>query len=548
MNTKATSYVSMLLAFCLTVFASVKCSNPLETDYNPEFLKQSETFTLEKAMSAFKEEYNEVITISHEKTSLESPFVWESGDILPIWKIAEHYGNQDNSTEYFIVPILTSKNYYVSCGNNNDTKLIKCRQELLIANKKLSGKTISSILFHIPAVNSESENDNKSHFSGLIVYTNLRGTFKKIERYEDGNIVDGIYFGEKESTIAKERHLILINQIMEGTTIIKLGDLSITSRSNPTDTVEFNDTITGSYCTGDKYPDQWWLSSEFWFYNEGTGQWEFCPDSTYNGPYPDLNENTSGGNGGGIPKDIGSKIENGQGGSPSHNQNRPTDCSEHFGSPDYYIKRYEDYCRRHNIKTKPEIYYISYGYKYCAQFNDLKERKVLSAQGEEWVDKTKIILQKELEQIIMANPSIEDNIEELTRAAFKTHPKAYIEGGILQLSLIDKLKIVLAIDYKDLISDLGREQVQTVISAQIEYYKNQTYDTIRDAMDLSNNCKHIKQMLQDYTNDGSITRSGIYEENERKYQDIVELLLGEIIGYFYDNVEGFEINDLYNVE
>lgn len=85
MNTKATSYVSMLLFICLTVFASVKCSNPLETDYDPESLKQSETFTLEKAMSAFNEKYNEAITITHEKTSFESPFVWESGDIIPIW-------------------------------------------------------------------------------------------------------------------------------------------------------------------------------------------------------------------------------------------------------------------------------------------------------------------------------------------------------------------------------------------------------------------------------------------------------------------------------
>lgn len=542
MNTKATSYVSMLLAFCLTVFASVKCSNPLETDYDPEFLKQSETFTLEKAMSAFKEEYNEVITISHEKTSLESPFVWESGDILPIWKIAEHYGNQDNSTEYFIVPILTSKNYYVSCGNNNDTKLIKCRQELLIANKKLSGKTISSILFHIPAVNSESENDNKSHFSGLIVYTNLRGTFKKIERYEDGNIVDGIYFGEKESTIAKERHLILINQIMEGTTIIKLGDLSITSRSNPTDTVEFNDTITGSYCTGDKYPDQWWLSSEFWFYNEGTGQWEFCPDSTYNGPYPDLNENTSGGNGGGTPKDIGSNIENGQGGNSSYSQNRLADCSKYFGTKQYYLERYNNYRIRYN-KENPDIYYMSYGYEYCNNFEILRDKNTTSESLKEWIDRTIILLQEKLEAQIQANPTIESNLNNLTEAAFKSHPEAYIEGGILQLDMIDKLKIVTTIKFKDIISQLGREQVAAVVSAQIRYYIKHPSDAARDAEYVKDNWDEIKQILYDYATKDNATRSGQFDEDNYIYYDLIELVFGEMICYFYETIDGFEIND-----
>lgn len=44
-----------------------------------------------------------------------------------------------------------------------------------------------------------------------------------------------------------------------------------------------------------------------------------------------------------------------------------------------------------------------------------------------------------MEALIRENPTIEDNLENLTTAAFKTHPKAYIEGGILQLEILDKM-------------------------------------------------------------------------------------------------------------
>lgn len=162
---------------------------------------------------------------------------------------------------------------------------------------------------------------------------------------------------------------------MEGITVFKVGVPSVTLRSAPTDTVEINDTIAGSICIGDCSPDQWWLDSDDWYYNQDTGKWEFCPDSSYTGDYPWPEDNNSGGNGGGTPTNTGSSgAEHGSGNSnPSHDPNLPADYLKDIGTIDYYIKRHDDYCRRNNIKSKPEIYYISYGYKYCKKFDELKK-------------------------------------------------------------------------------------------------------------------------------------------------------------------------------
>lgn len=373
---KTTHYLSVLLTTCVTLSASSACSDSLDADRTAGRNRPdgNEGFTLEMAKSAFDKEYDEAKKGPMDETYFESPFVWESGDILPVWKLAERH--EDTSTEYFSVPALASRRYYVSHESEKNTGLIKCRQELLIS-RNASGKTTSRIVFYIPIDNAQSD-DDRNNFSGLLVYTNLKGKFKKIERYEKGAIVNGVYFGEKESAIAKERHFILINQIMEGLTVFKVGKPYIVSRSNPLDTVEINDTITGSICVGDRYPDQWWLDSDDWYYNQDSGKWEFCPDTSYTGPddYPWTDDNNSGGGGGGgTPTNTGnSGVEHGSGNStPSHDPNRPADCSKEIGTSNYYIERYRNYCRRYHVDSKPEIYYISYGYEYCDRFERLMD-------------------------------------------------------------------------------------------------------------------------------------------------------------------------------
>lgn len=355
MNRKTTHYISVLLTACVTLLAGGSCGDSLDADQTIERIQPdgNEGFTLEKAKSAFEAEYDGAVKVPMDETHFESPFVWESGDILPVWKLAERH--EDVNTDYFSVPILTSRRYYATCESRNDADLIKCRQELLIS-RKASGKTTSRIVFHIPTDNTRPD-DDRTHFTGLLVYTDLNGKFRKIERYENGTLVNGVYFGEKESAIAGERHFILVNQIMEGITVFKVGVPSVTLRSAPTDTVEINDTIAGSICIGDRSPDQWWLDSDDWYYNQDTGKWEFCPDSSYTGDYPWPEDNNSGGNGVGTPTNTGSSgAEHGSGNSnPSHDPNLPADCSGEIGTPNYYLARYDDYKSRNNNIENPEI-------------------------------------------------------------------------------------------------------------------------------------------------------------------------------------------------
>lgn len=412
MISKIAHYLSVPLTLCLTLLASGACSDFLDADRTTEKVQQGANngFTLEKAKSVFEAEYDDAMKVPMDEVGFESPFVWESGDILPVWKLAERH--EDVNTEYFSVPILTSTRYYATSESGKNTDLIKSRQELLIS-RKASGKTTSRIVFHIPTDNTQSD-DDRTHFTGLLVYTNLNGKFRKIEKYENGVLVNGVYFGEKESYMAGERHFILVNQIMEGITIFKAGSPSVTLRSAPTE--EIYDTITGSICI-DRNPDRWWLDPAFWFYNQGTGEWEFCPDTSYVG-----SDSTywPGGNGGHTSTDSGnSGTEHGSGNNdPSYDPNRPADCSKDIGTSNYYIERYRNYCRRYHVDSKPEIYYISYGYEYCERFKRLMDTEETSEALKDWIDKTLKLLQEKLEAQIRANPTIESDLKNLTKVAF----------------------------------------------------------------------------------------------------------------------------------
>ena len=543
MNRKTTHYISVLLTACVTLLAGGSCGDSLDADQTIERIQPdgNEGFTLEKAKSAFEAEYDGAVKVPMDETHFESPFVWESGDILPVWKLAERH--EDVNTDYFSVPILTSRRYYATCESRNDADLIKCRQELLIS-RKASGKTTSRIVFHIPTDNTRPD-DDRTHFTGLLVYTDLNGKFRKIERYENGTLVNGVYFGEKESAIAGERHFILVNQIMEGITVFKVGVPSVTLRSAPTDTVEINDTIAGSICIGDRSPDQWWLDSDDWYYNQDTGKWEFCPDSSYTGDYPWPEDNNSGGNGVGTPTNTGSSgAEHGSGNSnPSHDPNLPADCSGEIGTPNYYLARYDDYKSRNNNIENPEIYYISYGYKYCERFESLRNTEGTSEALKDWIDKTTTLLQEKLEAQIKANPTIESDLDNLMRMAFKTHPEAYIEGGLFQLNMTDKIKIITTIKFEDLVSRLGREQIADVVNAQIGYYIKHPSEAVRDARYMKENWSEIQQILHDYVFKDNVTRSGQFDETDYPYYDFMELVFGEVICYFYETVDGFELND-----
>lgn len=163
----------------------------------------------------------------------------------------------------------------------------------------------------------------------------------------------------------------------------------------------------------------------------------------------------------------------------------------------------------------------------------------MSDKGKEWVNKTLLLLQKEMEKIIQADPSIENDASKLKRAAFKTHPSSYIKGGILALNMSDKISIMLTIDYGDLMDPLGRQQVMSVCAEQIKYYFSHPLQAYSDAMYLKNNWHTVVTQLSNHIS--LATRSNNVEAELR--QELIELLLGEQINYFYDTIDGFELPD-----
>lgn len=81
------------------------------------------------------------------------------------------------------------------------------------------------------------------------------------------------------------------------------------------------------------------------------------------------------------------------GGSSDNTPIRPVDCSSFYGKPEYYERRYADYIKRYKNEDKG-IYYIEYGLYYCNKFLDLKGSGKMSVDGNKWIDKTLVLLQK----------------------------------------------------------------------------------------------------------------------------------------------------------
>ncbi len=525
-----------LLAFCISLGVLFSCGDTLVID-KPEAVGPEEScqnFTIEEAMAVFSDEYDGSSNISDQVTVSDSPFVWESGIVVPVWKAAECHFIQGREESY-VVPMLSSVRYYASMGE--DGTLVRCDQNLIVSKNVNSGRTSLRIVFSIPEDDLKRSRPS-SGFSGLLVYTDLSGKFMKIEKYAGGEMCDGVYFSESESEIAMERHKLFINRIMEGITVFKVNSLQIETRCPaPGDTVEYNDSINPSYCNGNCFPDLWWQNPDFDFENDTISP----TDTTGGDDYPWGGGESGGGGGGAAGSGGNTRPPKNNGGSSDKTPIKPVDCSSFYGKPEYYERRYADYIKRYKNEDK-SIYYIEYGLYYCNKFLDLKGSGKMSVDGNKWIDKTLVLLQEKLEYQVQSNPELEKNLDLLAVAAFKTHPEAYIEGGFLQLPLMDKLRIVETVRWKDLTSKLGREQINEVVKAQVEYYIKHPYERAFDAYYMMNNWDPIKQLLFDYCSIDLLTRSSSQDEVHERYTVLCNLLFDEIVTCFYDTVDGFDIN------
>ncbi|HDR8859947.1 TPA: hypothetical protein QDA74_003362 [Burkholderia territorii] len=134
-------------------------------------------------------------------------------------------------------------------------------------------------------------------------------------------------------------------------------------------------------------------------------------------------------------------------------------------SSDSDWSRHGNFMMRHiGCGHKPPDYYISYGYYYCSDYGaNLYPR--LSPQGKAWLNKARKLLQVNMEDglnqnmmgdtIQMASPTpgnggvdmkwpqfeLEMNTEKFKEFAFKTHPMAYLDGGLADLPIMDLVRI-----------------------------------------------------------------------------------------------------------
>ncbi|OLL27374.1 hypothetical protein BTH42_33285 [Burkholderia sp. SRS-W-2-2016] len=128
--------------------------------------------------------------------------------------------------------------------------------------------------------------------------------------------------------------------------------------------------------------------------------------------------------------------------------------------------RHSNFMMRHiGCGHKPPVYYVSYGYFYCSNYG-AKLKPTLSPAGKEWLDNARFFLQWYMERGLEQN-MLGDKIEIASKRpgngsvklpvpqyrleldnkqfkdfAFKTHPLAYLDGGLADLQFPDLKEIM----------------------------------------------------------------------------------------------------------
>jgi len=166
---------------------------------------------------------------------------------------------------------------------------------------------------------------------------------------------------------------------------------------------------------------------------------------------------------------------------------------------DYYKDRAQDFKNRNPGKAIP-TYYLGYGNKYIHRFTE-ETKATLSPEGQKWLDDALHNLQVAMELKLtktVEGKTIELNNKRFTDFAFDSHVEAYEKAGVLKLPIMDKMKILLTPDAKDLFSNRGLEQATLIAKHQIEYYIKHPAFAIQQAKEVKENFGMIITMVHDY--------------------------------------------------
>jgi hypothetical protein len=142
-----------------------------------------------------------------------------------------------------------------------------------------------------------------------------------------------------------------------------------------------------------------------------------------------------------------------------------------LGSTGYYAWRNENFLLRCKLcgktATAPD-YYLDYGNKYATRF-PTEVRPKLSPQGQDWLDKTFLLLQIATEGLLVKNDEAEFDGRAFRRQLFGLHAEVYEVSGFFELPFRDKWTVFRALDLRDVVSDEGREQIALIGKAYLKY-------------------------------------------------------------------------------
>lgn len=148
---------------------------------------------------------------------------------------------------------------------------------------------------------------------------------------------------------------------------------------------------------------------------------------------------------------------------PRGSSAKPTDVPT--GTLEYYRQRLNDFVAR-NPGVQPPPYYLDYGDRYVRAFSALGPED-LSPAGLAWRDKTLEALQKSIETFARKDQAdfarLERDPDGFKKFAYATHPKAYLDSGLLDLPAQDLITIMTVPELGDLLNAEGLKQVFEVM-------------------------------------------------------------------------------------
>ncbi|MFN3151569.1 CARDB domain-containing protein [Bremerella sp.] len=243
----------------------------------------------------------------------------------------------------------------------------------------------------------------------------------------------------------------------------------------------------------------------------------------------------------------------------------PTPYDGTFGDARYYRFRHQDFLNRFcggNATgcapgVQPPDYYLDYGDKYLNEFAN--DRDNYSPEGQAWIDRTRAELQKQLEQGLLNDPSMETDSQRFRDFAFDTHPDAYIKSGLFDLPWSDYWEIVWTTGEDSVFTTEGWEQIWDVgveyldtmyedLSTTLEVIGNDITDALRNKF---NELKDITQQivdelsswgdnLRDITEDSINYLKDLRDRFDRKADEIREELKKAADDAYDDAKDAFE--------